>query len=85
MYIGERDNRGVAICPKISKFGNFQDAPEELATTKYQPTTQKHSANVALVIAYVLAAVLIASAALATGIRYFLKKTRCITIVELRV
>ena len=84
MYIGETENRGIAICPKKPR----KPAPPKHAKLRAKPATttfvthpparrqKKHSPNYVLITATVLAAILVISLTLATAIKYYLKRRR---------
>lgn len=81
MYIGETENRGVAICPKQAP----QHAKLQVTHATTNPTTsttvaassKKHySPNFALITSAVTAAVLVTLVALVTAIKVYLREKR---------
>ena len=91
MYIGEEDNRGIAICtPKqkhAPRHAMLKVKPLQTPTTKisistpriYATKDKKKSTNTALIIASVTAAVLVTCVTLASAVKYLLKNNRYIT------
>lgn len=92
MYIGEEDDRGIAICrPKqkhAPRHAMLKAKPLQTPTTKiyistpriYATKDKKKSTNTALIIACVMAAVLVTCVTLASAIKYLLKNNRYILL-----
>lgn len=87
MYIGEEDNRGIAICPLKEKVppqhAMLKAKPPQQPTAKiffvpapHATKDKKKSPNIVLIIASVTAGILVTCVTLASAVKYLLKNNR---------